>query len=98
LRCEFVSVASQMPRLSGLGSPPASRAISADEALTFPAVQLFVAHVASKLGEFELRDRDAPIVGGICRSLDGLPLAIEMATARIEAYVHCPTAVTEPLR
>jgi predicted ATPase len=45
-----------------------------------------VAQVASKLGEFELSDRDAPIVAEICRSLDGLPLAIEMAPSRIEAF------------
>ena len=65
---------------------PASRRVSAQEAFTFPAVQLFVSHVASKLGEFELSDCDAPIVAEICRSLDGLPLAIEMAAARIEAF------------
>jgi predicted ATPase/DNA-binding winged helix-turn-helix (wHTH) protein len=73
-------------RLPALGSPPASRRVSAQEALTFPAVQLFVAHVASKWGEFELSDRDASIVAEICRSLDGLPLAIGMAAARIEAF------------
>ena len=73
-------------RLPALRSPPTSRSVSAQEALTFPAVQLFVAHVASKLGEFELSDREAPSVGEICHSLDGLPLAIEMAAARVEAF------------
>jgi predicted ATPase len=56
----------------------------ASEALTFPAVELFVERAAERLGEFELTDEDAPIVAEICRKLDGIPLAIELAAARVE--------------
>jgi predicted ATPase len=72
-------------RLSPLPGPPASTPLTAAEAIGFPAVQLFVERAAASLDEFALRDADAPLVGDICRQLDGLPLAIEYAAARVEA-------------
>jgi predicted ATPase len=41
---------------------------------------------AACLGEFQLKDADAPIVADICRKLDGIPLAIELAVARLDAF------------
>ncbi len=73
-------------RLPSLDSPPAGWQLSAAEALKFPAVQLFVERAAATMGEYELTDADAPIVARICRKLDGLPLAIEFAAARVEAF------------
>lgn len=70
-------------RLAPLASPPASLEVNAREALSFPAVELFVAHAAASLGEFELDDADASIVAEICRRLDGVPLAIKLAAARV---------------
>jgi predicted ATPase len=69
-----------------LATPQASPNVNAKDALAFPAVQLFVAHAACALGEFELTDRDAPYVADICRRLDGLPLAIEIAASRVAAF------------
>jgi len=77
---EFVQ---RLPPLSS-GSP--SDHLDATEALAFPAVELFVERAAAALGEFELSDGDAPIVAEICRRLDGIPLAIEFAAARVEAF------------
>jgi predicted ATPase len=34
---------------------------------------------------FELNDADAPLVAGICRKLEGIPLALELAATRIDA-------------
>jgi predicted ATPase len=62
-----------------------SRGLSAAKALGFPAIQLFVERTADVLGEFCLRDVDVPIVVDICRKLDGIPLAIELAAASIAA-------------
>lgn len=70
-------------RLGPLGCPPASVHHNAAAALRFAAVQLFVERAAASIGEFELRDEDAPLVGEICRKLDGIPLAIEFAAARV---------------
>jgi len=73
-------------RLSPLASPPASARLTAAEALHFPAVQLFVERAMASVDEFELSDADAPFVIDICRKLDGLPLAIEFAAARVETF------------
>jgi predicted ATPase/DNA-binding winged helix-turn-helix (wHTH) protein len=73
-------------RLLPLGLPAVSLHVNAREALGSPAVQLFVEQAASTLGEFELSDGDAPHVANICRRLDGLALAIEIAAARVAAF------------
>jgi predicted ATPase/DNA-binding winged helix-turn-helix (wHTH) protein len=72
-------------RLSQLESPRALAGLTAVEALVFPAVQLFVERAAARLGEFEIEDADAPIVAQICQRLDGVPLLIEFAAARVAA-------------
>jgi predicted ATPase len=60
--------------------------LSANDALTYPAVELFVERVRSSLGRFELRDGDAPVVADICRRLDGIALAIELAAGRVDVF------------
>jgi predicted ATPase/DNA-binding winged helix-turn-helix (wHTH) protein len=76
-------------RLASLASPPASSSPNAADALGFPAVQLFVERAVASLDEFELSNADAPIVADICRKLDGIALAIELAAARLDAFgVH----------
>ena len=76
----------QVHRLSPLESPPASAPLTAAEALGFPAVQLFVERAGAALDEFELTESDARIVADICGKLDGLPLAIELAAARVDTF------------
>jgi predicted ATPase/DNA-binding winged helix-turn-helix (wHTH) protein len=71
-------------RLGPLESPPPSSGLTAAEALTFPAVQLFVERVTALVDDFALTDESAPFIAEICRRLDGLPLAIEFAAARVE--------------
>ncbi len=63
---------------------PAS-AVTADAALTSPAVQLFVERADACLGGYELTDADAADVVEICTRLDGIALAIELAAGRLEA-------------
>lgn len=55
---------------------------SADLAI-FPSVELFVSRARAIRSDFILTRDNAPYIGEICRQLDGLPLAIELAAARI---------------
>jgi len=55
-----------------------------EDALQPGAVRLFVAHAQSVQDDFVLTADNAPVVLDICRRVDGLPLAIELAAARIK--------------
>jgi predicted ATPase len=72
--------------LTPLDSPPEDAELTAAQVLAFPAAQLFVERVAASGHRFELQDSDAPTVAEICRRLDGIALAIELAAGRVNAY------------
>jgi predicted ATPase/DNA-binding winged helix-turn-helix (wHTH) protein len=69
-------------RLCPLDCPPEQPELTASEAIAYPAVRLFAERVSARRGEFSLRDDEAPMVAEICRKLDGIPLAIELAAGR----------------
>jgi predicted ATPase len=73
-------------RLLPLELPSDSPGLTASEAVAFPSVQLFVERAAANLDGFELSDTDAPLVADICRKLEGMPLAIELAATRVDAF------------
>lgn len=72
--------------LSPLRSPAKFDTLTAAQAVEYPAVQLFIERVSAIDSTFELTDAVAPLVGEICARLDGLPLALEMAAARVEQF------------
>jgi predicted ATPase/DNA-binding XRE family transcriptional regulator len=53
---------------------------------TYPAVHLFVDRLQSLTPEFNLDSENAPVVAEICRKLDGVPLALELAAARAQLF------------
>lgn len=73
-------------RVPPLAAPAESAPLRAAEALSFPAIQLFVDRAADILGGYELADADAPFVAEICRRLDGIALAIELAAGRVDTF------------
>jgi predicted ATPase/DNA-binding winged helix-turn-helix (wHTH) protein len=73
-------------RLPPLEIPPVATSLTAKDALAYPAVQLFIERVASSIDRFELSDTDAPVVADICRKLDGIALAIELAAGRVDVF------------
>lgn len=73
-------------RLSPLKTPPISPGLTAASALGFSAVELFVERVGSCVDGFQLSDADAPVAAEICRQLDGIALAIELAAARVGSF------------
>jgi predicted ATPase/DNA-binding winged helix-turn-helix (wHTH) protein len=76
----------QVHRLAPLACPSDGALLSADQALGFPAVQLFIERATANRSQFAFTDADAPVVAEICRRLDGIPLAIELAAGRVSAY------------
>ena len=72
-------------RLAPLEAPPEFAEITADQAMNFSAVQLFAERAMGATDSFELSESNAGAVGGLCRRLDGIPLAIELAAARVDA-------------
>jgi predicted ATPase/DNA-binding winged helix-turn-helix (wHTH) protein len=64
---------------------PATASGSAREAMSFSAVELFVECAGACSDTFGLRDEDVPAVVAICRRLDGIPLALELAAARVDS-------------
>lgn len=73
-------------RLAPLECPPVKAGITAEEARGYAAVQLFVERATAAGDGFSLDDASAPAVSEICRRLDGIPLAIELAAARVEFF------------
>src|SRR5262249_9014165 len=70
--------------VSPLPVPPADGAEpDAAQLLRYAAVRLFADRAAAANPGFELTDDNAQTVAQICRRLDGLPLAIELAAARV---------------
>jgi predicted ATPase/DNA-binding winged helix-turn-helix (wHTH) protein len=70
-------------RLDSLEVPDAADSISASTASMYPAVALFVERATSSADGFNLDDANVSIVCEICRRLDGIPLAIELAAASV---------------
>jgi predicted ATPase/DNA-binding winged helix-turn-helix (wHTH) protein len=73
-------------RLSGLACPSNEDAQSAERVLSFAAPRLFVDRVTASGNRFELTDADAAAVARICRKLDGIALAINVAAVRAQTF------------
>jgi non-specific serine/threonine protein kinase len=71
--------------LSPLAVPSPQGATPPEELLRFEAIQLFAERAVEVHPGFRVTERNAPDVLEICRRLDGIPLALELAAARVRA-------------
>src|SRR5262245_13742501 len=65
-----------------LTAPEAGRLLTAAELGVFPAARLFAERAAQAVPGFAVTEANVAAVAGICRRLEGLPLAIELAAAQ----------------
>ncbi|AYG59978.1 ATP-binding protein [Rhizobium jaguaris] len=73
-------------RLSPLEVPKAADDLLLEEAISYPSVELFVERATSDNPAMTIGEADVPFIVEICRKLDGIPLAIEIAAARVEVF------------
>ena len=72
-------------RVPSLALPDSRRLPPVEELTTFDAVRLFVDRAVLGQPAFVLTEENTPLAEEICRRLDGIPLAIELAAARVKA-------------
>ena len=73
-------------RLLPLETPTAYAGLKASAVQAFPAVQVFMERAVASGGSAELTDADAPIVAAICKRLDGVALALEVAAGFVGEF------------
>ena len=72
--------------LAPLAMPDTLEGVSTDTLRESPAVALFVERARAVDSSFELTPKNADAVLAVCRRLDGLPLALELAAARMRLF------------
>jgi predicted ATPase/class 3 adenylate cyclase len=77
--------------LEKLNLREAERGLGAEAISQYEAVRLFIARAVAVRPDFSVTNENAPAVAGICARLHGMPLAIELAAARVK--VLSPDAI-----
>ena len=85
----------QVYEVESLSPPEGTGPVSLERALRSPAVRLFVDRAKAAKPEFTLTAENVGAVVDICRRLDGLPLAIELAAAKVRLLT--PSGIAQRL-
>ena len=72
--------------LGSLDTPPEGLSVGARQLLDYPAAQLFVDRVMASGHRATFSDSEARTVADICRKVDGIALALELAASRISTH------------
>jgi predicted ATPase len=72
-------------RLPSMGVPERDRQYTPERLADYESVQLFRERARLANSEFEITERNSGPISAVCRRLDGIPLAIELAAARVRA-------------
>lgn len=86
----------QVYRVQPLSFPSSSEGLSSTGAIEYSAIALFAERAQAARDSFALTDENVAAVADICRRLDGIALAIELAAARVR--VLSPTRLNDGLR
>ncbi|HLF29012.1 MAG TPA: tetratricopeptide repeat protein [Anaerolineae bacterium] len=82
---EALSIAGEtIFQVSSMSTPDPRQPLSIEAVLQYEAVRLFVDRAVMALPGFALTDENAAAIAQICYRLDGIPLAIELAAARVK--------------
>jgi predicted ATPase/class 3 adenylate cyclase/Tfp pilus assembly protein PilF len=71
-------------RVPSLSLPDVRRLPNVEDLVLYEAVRLFVDRAVATTPEFTVTSENAPAVARVCQRLDGIPLAIELAAARVK--------------
>src|SRR3954465_2826003 len=71
--------------IASLAPPPSGPTVTTDELRSIDACRLFIDRAQAVQPAFEVTEANARSVAQLCRRLDGIPLAIELAAARVRA-------------
>ena len=71
--------------LAPLDTPPLGSSLGLAGVLRYPAIKLFLRRARARQADFWLHESDVPQLVELCRRLDGLPLAIELAAAQMDS-------------
>lgn len=82
----LLSAGEHVYRLAPLKLPPSQGTLTREQYLAYPSVQLFIERAAATGDGFEADAASLATIARICRRLDGMPLAIELAAARVESF------------
>ena len=77
---------SQLSDLELASLPAGERRVDADALSTYESVRLFIARATSVRPDFRVTNENAPAVAAITARLHGMPLAIELAAARVKLF------------
>jgi non-specific serine/threonine protein kinase len=81
---EALGIAGEVPfRLPSLSIPDIQHLPPIQTLLQYEAVRLFIERATTALSTFTVTDDNAPALAQVCHRLDGIPLAIELAAARV---------------
>jgi predicted ATPase/class 3 adenylate cyclase len=75
----------QTYRVPSLTSPDLKQQLTVEQISQYEAVRLFIERATNTKSDFAVTNQSAPALAAVCHRLDGIPLAIELAAARIRS-------------